>query len=68
MVTNGLPKSYLIQQCKSNLNKLCHIYPLPGKLTGSKIHSVRDVMKEHILHYIKEITNFDPVKQNTKSR
>ena len=25
MVTGGLPKSYLIQQCRGDLNKLCHI-------------------------------------------
>lgn len=64
MMTNGLPKSYLIQQCRSDLNKLCCIDPLPGKLTGSKVHSVRDVMKEHILDYIKENPNFDPAKEN----
>lgn len=30
MVIGGLPRSYLIQQCRSELNKLCHIDCLPG--------------------------------------
>ena len=36
-VTNGLPKSYLIQQCRANFNKLCHIDRLPGKAPGVKV-------------------------------
>jgi hypothetical protein len=64
MVTNGLPKSYLIQQCRNNLNKLCRIDPHSGKLPGSKVHSLRDVIKDHILDYIKENPNFDPAKEN----
>ena len=57
-------KSYLIQQCRNNLNKLCRIDPLSGKLPGSKVHSLRDTIKDHILDYIKENPNFDPAKEN----
>ena len=64
VITNGLPKSYLIQQCRNDLNKLCRIDPLLGKLPGSKVHSLRDVIKDHILDYIKENPNFDPVKES----
>ena len=63
MITNGLPKSYLIKQCRNDLNKLCRIDPLPGKLPGSRVHSLRDVIKDHILDYIKENPNFDPAKE-----
>ena len=35
MVTDGLPKAYLIQQCRAELNKVCHIERLSGKTAGS---------------------------------
>ena len=39
MITDGLPKTYLIQQCRANLDKLCHIDSLPGKALERKTTS-----------------------------
>ena len=30
MVTDGLPKSYLVKQRRDQLNKICHVTPTPG--------------------------------------
>ena len=53
MVTDGLPKSYLIQQCRANLNKLCHIDSLPGKAPGAKVSAVKELIKEHVEEYLR---------------
>ena len=52
MVTNGLPKSYLIRQCRAELNKLCYIDTLPGKNPGAKVHSAKQLIKDHIEGYL----------------
>lgn len=52
MVTDGLPKSYLIQQCRANLNKLCHIDSLPGTAPGAKVSAVKELIKEHVQEYL----------------
>ena len=36
MVTEGLPRSYLIQQCRTELNKVCYIDCLPGRILKRK--------------------------------
>ena len=33
----GLPQSYLIKQCKDELNKLCHITQTPGSAQGAQL-------------------------------
>ena len=57
MVIEGLPRSYLIQQCRSELNKLCHIDCLPGSQPGAKVHSIKDLMKEYVEEYLQENPN-----------
>lgn len=42
-----LPRSYLIKQKRSGLNKLCHIEKAPGIYPGAQI-SFLDTLKEHI--------------------
>lgn len=39
MTANGesLPRSYLIKQCKEELNKLCHITRTPGAPVGAQL-------------------------------
>lgn len=44
---NDLPRSYLIKQKRSDLNKLCHIEKAPGIYPGAQI-SFLDTPKEHI--------------------
>lgn len=34
---NELPRSYLIKQCKDELNKLCHISRTPGSAQGAQL-------------------------------
>ena len=34
----GLPRSYLIRQCKDSLNALCHIERTPGKAEGAQLN------------------------------
>ena len=38
MAVNGedLPRLYLVKQCKTNLNRLCHISRTPGKDDGAQ--------------------------------
>ena len=33
----GLPRSYLVKQCKQNLNDLCHIERKPGENEGAQL-------------------------------
>lgn len=33
----GLPRSYLIKQCKTDLNSLCHIVRTPGEAEGAQL-------------------------------
>ena len=39
MCTGGedLPRSYLIKQCKDDLNKMCHITRTPGAVAGAQL-------------------------------
>lgn len=57
-ICNGLPKSYLIKQCRSNLNDLCHLVSLPGPYQGSKVYSVTDLLKLHISDFLKQDSTF----------
>lgn len=57
MVTDGLPRSYLIQQCRTELNKVCHIDCLPGSQLGTKVHAIKDVIKEYVEEYLQENPN-----------
>ena len=66
MVTDWFPKSYLIQQCRANLTKLCHIDSLPGKAPGIKATPVKELIKEHLEEYLREkpTTNKIQIKIN----
>ena len=64
MVTKGLPKSYLIQQCRAELNKVCHVDCLPGRQHGAKVHSVKDLIKDYVEDYLRE--NPDTEKMQIK--
>ena len=34
---DALPRSYLIKQCKEDLNKICHIIRTPGSAPGAQV-------------------------------
>ena len=40
---NGLPRSYLIKQCKDDLNKMCHITRTPGLEQGAQLHFLSEL-------------------------
>jgi len=48
----NLPRSYLIRQCKENLNQLCHITRTPGAAEGAQL-----IFKEGLTNRIKSQVN-----------
>lgn len=48
----NLPRSYLIRQCKENLNQLCHITRTPGAVEGAQL-----IFKEELTNRIKSQVN-----------
>ena len=49
MITEGLPKSYLVKQLRTNLNKTCHIERTAGEYPGASISftsTLRELIKE----------------------
>ena len=62
---DDLPRSYLIKQKRSELNKLCHIEKVPGQFPGAQI-SFSETRKDHIRELFKshpdhDVTD-DPIK------
>ena len=49
---NDSPRSYLIKQKRSDLNKLSHIEKVPGNYAGAQISFV-DTLQDHIRDYLK---------------
>ena len=49
----GLPRSYLIRQCKETLNEICHIERTPGKIEGAQVvfkDELRNIIRKHVSH------------------
>jgi len=58
MVPGGekLPRSYLVIQCKNNLNQLCHVSRTPGKAEGAQLDFKQELInkiKQKVRHIIK---------------
>lgn len=62
MVSEGLPRSYLIQQCRTELNKVCHIDCVPGRQPGAKVHAIKHVINDCVEEYLKENPNTDKIQ------
>ena len=58
MIFDGLPRSYLVKQCRDDLNKMCHLDPLQGKHIGAKVSSVEALFQEHIQDYLHQNPSF----------
>lgn len=50
----GLPRSYLIKQCKTDLNSLCHIERTPGEAEGAQLE-----FKSELESVIKKKVSFE---------
>ena len=62
---DDLPRSYLVKQKRSELNKQCHIEKVPGQFPGAQI-SFSETLKDHIREFFKshpdrDVTD-DPIK------
>ena len=58
MIENGLPRSYLTKQCRSDLDKLCHVTPTPGTCEGAQV-SFETLLLQQISAFKKENPEFD---------
>ena len=52
MVFNSLPRSYLVKNCKQNLNSKCHLTKTPGEVPGVQ-RSFKELLQEHILELVR---------------
>ena len=57
MIENGLPRSYLIKQSRSDLDKLCHVTPTPGPYEGAQV-SFESLLVQQISAFKKENPEF----------
>ena len=59
MIVDDTPRSYLIQECRSDLNKIFHISKTPGKHAGARM-SFKEELRVQIKKkaYIVAINNF----------
>ena len=65
MIENGIPRSYLIKQCRNNLDKLCHVKSTPGTYEGAQI-SFESLLSQQISAFMKENTDFDFANETLK--
>ena len=61
MVVDGLPKSYLVKQRRSQLNDICHITSTPGEAEGAQM-SFNDLLKERIKDYVESHPNVNHIQ------
>lgn len=57
MILDGMPKSYLIKQCRDKLNSMCMIKPTPGKEAGAQI-SFRDALVDNLQKMVTKLLYF----------
>ncbi len=50
MVFDGMPKSYLIKQCRDKLNSTCSVKPIPGGQCGAQVS-----FKESLINKLKQL-------------
>lgn len=61
MVVDGLPKSYLVKQRRSQLNDICHITSTPGETEGAQT-SFTDLLNDRVQDYVASHPNVDHVQ------
>ena len=58
MMVDGLPRSYLVNQCHHDLNNMCHLEGLKDKFHGAKVSSTENVLGDQISDYINKNPGF----------
>ncbi|XP_066016033.1 uncharacterized protein [Pocillopora verrucosa] len=61
MVVDGLPKSYLVKQRRSQLNDICHITSTPGETEGAQT-SFTDLLRDRVQDYVASHPHVDHVQ------
>lgn len=61
LVTNDIPRSYLIKQKRDDLNSFCHIERVPGPLPGAQ-RSFATMLKESFTKYLDSNPSYGPTK------
>ena len=51
MVVDGLPKSYLFKQCRTDLNMGCIITSTPGRAPGAQ-YSFKQLLADRVKHMV----------------
>ena len=62
---DDLPRSYLVKQKRSELNKLCHIEKVPGQFPGAQIpfsETLKDPIREFLKSHPDHDVTDDPIK------
>ncbi|XP_028394773.1 uncharacterized protein LOC114518936 [Dendronephthya gigantea] len=62
MITDGLPKSYLVKQRRSQLNDISNVIPTTGKADGAQM-SFTDMLKTRIGEFVKVHNEVDWSKE-----
>ena len=66
MTTDGLPRSYLVKQCRDELYKMCQIDPPDANFEEAKVNSVKLCSKNISLIISKKNNDFDPINGRIK--
>ena len=53
-----LPRSYLVKQCRQDLNRMCHLEGLKVQFPGAKVSSVENLLADHVSDYINKNPGF----------
>lgn len=64
LLSEDLPRTYLIKQRRNELNKLCHIERTPGQYPGAQL-SFSETLQDHIKQFLESNSNHkgdEPIK------
>ena len=56
---DDMPRSYLIKQRRSDLNKMCHIERVPGTYPGAQC-SFKELLQQHVKNYLEANPEHNP--------
>ena len=65
MIHDELPKSYLLKQRRDQLNDMCHISSMPGKVEGAEV-SFKQLLLKRLQDFMSNNPGFDFGNENIK--